>query len=163
MVSNPVYPVSGKHQRSRSCQLHPITSHYLSYVSRGGHLISALLFFVEDACLLSVFFFFFFATRLFSRRLLRRFFILQTVGTQSATIYKTLTKHQAELVSATLTVCCAQTHGVRERLQHPTWIPEDCSSPDLAHAAPSLGARISISRRPQPQLGVCERGIGTRK
>lgn len=106
---------------------------------------------------------FFFATRLFSRSLLRHFFILQTVGTQSETIYKTLTKHQAEPISTTLTVCCSQTHGIRAQLQHPTWTPEDFSSPDFVRATLSFRAGICISQRLQLQLRTCERGIGTHK
>lgn len=151
--------MNGKHQRSHSCQLHPITSHYLNYVSWGRHLITALL-----SKMLGCFFFFFACTsRLFSRSLLRHFFILQTFGTQGETIYRTPPKHQAELLSPTPAVCCSQTHGIRARVQHPTWIPKGFHSLDFVPATLSLKAGICISQRLWLQVRMCERGIGTQK
>lgn len=105
----------------------------------------------------------FFPTRLFSRSWLRHFFTLHTAGTQRETVYKTPTKHRAEPISTTLTLCCSQTHSIQAQMQHPTCIPEDFSSRDFVHATLSLRADMGVSQGPRRQLRARGRGTGGQK
>lgn len=95
------------------CQLRPVTSHYLSCLRRGRvSPLPCCLTCLPTSCLLLLGFFL--STRLFSRSLLRQFFILWTVESQNQAVHKARMKHQAQPVRTTLT-SAAHRHTASKR------------------------------------------------